>query len=90
MNDEIERKNRLVEKLKIAKKYSRKTAFQEELLEYLQSKLANYDVPAHEFMEMVQYIMIGNDIVVRDEVERAYRLWNSQAKRGIRRNRGEE
>ena len=90
MNDEVQMKNKLVERLQLTKKYSRKTAFQEELLEYLQSKLANYDIPVHEFMEMVQYIMIGNDIVVRDEVERAYRLWNSQAKRGIRRNRGEE
>lgn len=90
MNNEIERKNRLSEKLRIAKKYSRKQAFQEELLAYLDDKLAKYNVPTHEIMEIVQYMMIGNDFVVRDEVERAYRFWNSQAKRGIRRNRGED
>lgn len=87
---EIERKNQLFEKLKMAKKYSRNQAFQEELLAYLPDKLKKYDIPIYEFMEIVQYIMIGTNIVVNDEVEKAYRHWNSQAKRGIRRNRGEE
>lgn len=81
VSKQVEAVNALCEKLRLVKSYSRKQAFQEELIKYLQSKLAAYDIPAHELMEMAQYIMIGNDFVVRDEVESAFRHWNRQIKK---------
>jgi hypothetical protein len=87
---QFEAVNRLGEKLKLAGKYSRRNAFQEELIEYIQSKFAKYDIPTHELMEVVQYILIGNDFVVRDEVDRAYNFWNRQMKKGTKRSLSKE
>lgn len=84
--DEVEAVTKLTEKLTLAKKYSRKQAFQEELIEYMQSKFAEYNIPIHEFMEAVQYILIGNELVVRDEIENAFKLWNRQMKQGATRS----
>lgn len=85
MIKEVESKNQLVDRLRLTKKYSRKQAFQEELLAYLSAKLEKHNVPTDEIMEIVQYVLIGNDFVVRDEVEKAYSYWNRQFKIGTRR-----
>lgn len=87
---EFEAVNMLGEKLRLAKKYSRRQAFQEELIEYIQSKFAKYDIPTHELMEAVQYILIGNDFVVRDEVEKAYKEFKYQLNKSTRRKLPEE
>lgn len=78
---QVEATTILVEKLKLAKRFSRKVAFQEELIEYIQSKFAKYDIPKHELMEAVQYILIGNELVVRDEIERVYKEFKYQSAR---------
>lgn len=89
MSKETENKNQLIDKLKITRKYSRKQAFQEELLAYLSAKLEKHNVPTDEIMEIAQYVLIGNDFVVRDEVEKAYSYWNRQIKKGTRRTKEE-
>lgn len=74
----------LLEKLGREKCYTRKEVYQQEVAKYLKSKLAVYDLPTHELMEIVQYVTVGTLLVANAEVEAAYKLWRNDLKKSTR------
>lgn len=55
--------------------------YQGEMLEYMQLKLASFNVPKTVIMEIAQYTMTGTLLVAQDEVRRAYRDFNKHIRR---------
>lgn len=58
--------------------------YQSEIVEYMTSKLKDYNVPIHTIMEIAQYCMQATVLVSNDEVRRAYRYWNNAMKKSAR------
>lgn len=58
--------------------------YQNEIIEYMASKLEDYNVPKHIIMEVAQYCYSATMLVSNDEVRRAYRHWEKQFKKGTR------
>lgn len=52
--------------------------YQDDLTQYLSSKLENYNIPQCVLMEIAQYTFTQTCIVANDEVRRAYRDWKHQ------------
>jgi hypothetical protein len=58
--------------------------YQNEIIEYLSSKLSIYNVPKYTIMEIAQYCMSGTLLVVNDEVRKEYKKWNKQMERNFK------
>lgn len=77
------------DKLKDNRPKSHLETYQNEIIEYMTSKLAEFNVPVHTIMEIAQYCYSATLFVSNDEVRRAFRHWENQQKRSIKRNRRE-
>lgn len=74
---------------KTAKPKTRFETYQNDLLDYLISKIGD-DVSPWVLMEIAQFAMIQTQIVVYDEVWRAQKEWNRAMRKNDTRNRGGE
>jgi predicted RNase H-like nuclease (RuvC/YqgF family) len=75
---EVINKEYIREKLKDNRPKSHYETYQNEITEYMVSKLAEYNVPIHTIMEITQYCFQGTLLVAHDEVRRAYRHWSKR------------
>ena len=62
--------------------------YQNEIIEYMTSKLEDCNVPKHTIMEVAQYCYSATLLVANDEVRRFHRLWEKQQRKGTVRNNG--
>ena len=79
----------MFKRLKDERPKSHLETYQNEIIEYMSSKLADYNVPIHTIMEVAQYCYSATMLVSNDEVRRAYRHWEKQqtkAERWVRNN----
>ena len=70
------------EKLRDKRPKSHLETYQNEIIDYLTSKLENYNVPKCTIMEIAQYCYTATIYTANDEVRRAYRHWDKQQTRG--------
>lgn len=59
--------------------------YQNEIIEYLTSKLEIHNVPKHTIMEIAQYCYTATLLTANDEVRRNFRHWEKHQKKGTRR-----
>lgn len=60
--------------------------YQNDITEYLKSKLEGYNVPLCTVMEIAQYCVTQTIIVSNDELRRAYKYWEREVRKGMSRN----
>ncbi len=79
-------KDSAVMEFKVKQKTKLET-YQDDLTQYLSSKLENYNIPQCVLMEIAQYTYTQTYIVAGDEVQRAYKDWKYHMKRSESRAR---
>lgn len=60
--------------------------YQNDITDYLKSKLEGYNVPLCTVMEIAQYCVTQTIVVSNDELRRAYEYWEKQVKKEMHRN----
>lgn len=58
--------------------------YQEEIAQYLHSKLTEHNVPPHVIMEIAQYYLTATMLAAQNEVRKAFQQYNAQMKGGTR------
>lgn len=58
--------------------------YQEEIAQYLHSKLTAHNVPQHAIMEIAQYCLTATMLAAQNEVRKAFQQYNAQMKGGAR------
>lgn len=84
--DEKTTLNELCERAKERREAKRPiNTYQNDITEYLKSKLEGYNVPLCTVMEIAQYCVTQTIIVSNDELRRAYEYWERQVKKEMHR-----
>ena len=81
MEIDVEQINEEIKRQREKRPKTRFDTYQADLLEYLLSKLEGSNVPASTLMEIAQFAMLQTHIVVNDEIFRACRVWNREARK---------
>lgn len=90
--NENDKKNEIAELLKkfeVAKPKDYWGKYQDEITNYITSKLAKYDVPLHTMMEIAQYAMCATALVSNNELRENCRICRNRYEKSAKRaNRG--
>ncbi len=73
--------NKIRERCKTEAPKSHYETYQNEIIEYIESKLSDYDIPKHTIMEIAQYCFSCTLLVANDEVRRAFRSYFKKERR---------